>query len=77
MIAFSVLQIYLVNVLKSFLQFLCDILDIPDEPFHNEDQAIVELYVVHERRATVFKAPKLWKGRSGWPRIRQLLIHTG
>ena len=29
------------------------------------DQEIGEYYVVQERRATDFEAPKLWKGRSG------------
>ena len=40
----------------------------PTSPFtilEPQDQDIVEFYVVQERRATDFKAPKLWKGLSG------------
>ena len=41
---------------------------IPRNPFsilEPQDQEIREFYVVQERRATNFEAPKLWKGSSG------------
>ena len=40
----------------------------PTNPFiilEPRDQEIGEFYVVEERRATDFEAPKLWKGSSG------------
>ena len=40
----------------------------PDEPFPNlepQSPLIDEFYLVQERRAKDFKAPKLWKGSSG------------
>ena len=34
------------------------------------------MYVLQERRATDFEAPKLWKGLSGHPVDREPLINT-
>ena len=44
-------------------KFPTDIFTIP-EP---QDQEIGEFFVVQERRATDYEAPKLWKGRLGCP----------
>ena len=58
----------------------------PTGPFtilYHKNQEICEFCAVQERRATVFEASKLWKGRSGqgwknsmtwWPRAIHLLL---